>query len=166
MTNDNAAQVAVRIERTFDAPIGLVWQMWTRAEHFRAWYGPAAATIVVAEMDLRVGGKRLVCMQVETPNGTQRMCFAGAYVEINENKRLVYTESIADEHGNALAPAALGMPHDHPTTTTVTVELEDIGERTKMVMIHAGIPADSPGAIGWAMAFDKLAAYLASPRAE
>jgi hypothetical protein len=30
-----------------------------------------------------------------------------------------------------------------------------------MVMTHAGIPSDSPGAVGWAMAFDKLARRLA-----
>jgi hypothetical protein len=29
-----------------------------------------------------------------------------------------------------------------------------------MVMTHAGIPADSPGAAGWAMALDKLAAHV------
>ena len=27
-------------------------------------------------------------------------------------------------------------------------------------MTHAGIPSDSPGAAGWTMAFDKLAAYV------
>jgi hypothetical protein len=31
-----------------------------------------------------------------------------------------------------------------------------------MVMTHAGIPRDSPGAMGWTMAFDKLAAYVAT----
>jgi hypothetical protein len=46
--------------------------------------------------------------------------------------------------------------------TEVRVELEDIGGRTKMVMTHAGIPADSPGAAGWAMALDKLATYATS----
>jgi Activator of Hsp90 ATPase homolog 1-like protein len=54
----------------------------------------------------------------------------------------------------------MGMPEGHPTTTQVRVDLEDIGGRTKMVMTHAGIPADSPGATGWAMALDKLAAHV------
>ena len=27
-------------------------------------------------------------------------------------------------------------------------------------MTHVGIPSDSPGAMGWQMAFDKLAAHL------
>ena len=47
-------------------------------------------------------------------------------------------------------------------TTEVRVELEDLGGRTKMVMTHSGIPQDSPGAAGWAMALDKLATYIAT----
>lgn len=35
----------VVIERTFDAPPELVWQMWTDPEHFKAWYGPMGASI-------------------------------------------------------------------------------------------------------------------------
>lgn len=52
------------------------------------------------------------------------------------------------------------MPDGHPMTTQVRVELEDLGGRAKMVMTHTGIPADSPGASGWTMAFDKLAAHV------
>ena len=40
------------------------------------------------------------------------------------------------------------------------VEFDDLGARTKIVMTHVGIPADSPGAAGWAMAIDKLAAHI------
>jgi hypothetical protein len=47
-------------------------------------------------------------------------------------------------------------------TTEVRVELENDSGRTKMVMTHAGIPAGSPGATGWAMALDKLAARVAT----
>ena len=67
---------------------------------------------------------------------------------------------MSDEHGNPLSPSDMGMPDGHPTTTEVRVELEDLGGRTKMVMTHAGIPSDSPGAAGWTMAFDKLAAHV------
>ena len=45
-------------------------------------------------------------------------------------------------------------------TTEVRVDLESVGGRTTMVMTHAGIPADSPGAAGWTMALDKLAAHV------
>jgi hypothetical protein len=44
--------------------------------------------------------------------------------------------------------------------TEVRVDLQDVGGRTKMVMTHSGISADSPGAAGWTMAFAKLAPYV------
>ena len=160
MTVDNASQDAVVIERTFDAPIDLIWQMWTEPEHFKAWYGPDGAAVPVARMDVRVGGSRLVCMEVVTPAGPMQMWFTGEYRDVVENKRLVYTESMSDENGKVLSPSDIGMPEGHPTTTEVIVELEDVAGRTKMVMTHAGVPADSPGAAGWMAALDKLAAYV------
>lgn len=108
---------------------------------------------------MRVGGTRLVGMEVHTPNGLMQMWFAGEYREVVENERLVYTESMFDESGNVSSPSGVGMPEGHPSTTEVRVELEDLGGRTRMVMTHSGVPSDSPGAAGWAMALDKLAAY-------
>ena len=162
MTDTKGSQDAVVIERSFDAPVGLIWQMWTDPHHFKAWYGPNGATVPVAKMDVRVGGTRLVCMEMQTPDGAIQMWFTGEYREVVENQRLVYTESMSDENGNVLSPSDIGMPDGHPVTTEVSVELEDIDGRTKMVMTHAGIPRDSPGAAGWAMAFDKLFIHVAA----
>jgi uncharacterized protein YndB with AHSA1/START domain len=157
MTDNKPSQDQVVIERLVDAPVELIWQMWTVPEYFKAWYGPNGATIPVAKMDVRVGGTRLVCMEIRSPQGPIQMWFTGEYRDVVENQRLVYTESISDENGNVASPSEMGMPEDHPTTTEVRVELEDLDGRTKMVLTHAGIPADSPGAAGWAMALDKLA---------
>jgi uncharacterized protein YndB with AHSA1/START domain len=124
---DNGSADAVKIERIVDAPLALVWQMWTDPEHFKAWYGPDGAAIPVAKMDVRVGGTRLVCMEVQTPNGPMRMWFTGEYREVIENERLVYTESISDENGHVSSLSDTGMPEGHPKTTEVRVELADIG---------------------------------------
>jgi uncharacterized protein YndB with AHSA1/START domain len=116
-------------------------------------------TILSCEMDVRVGGKRLFCMEAQTPNGSMKMWLTGEYIEIVPNKRLVYTESVADEQGNVLSPSAMGMSDDFPMTTEITVLLEDLGGRTKMVMTHAGVPGNEQGAkSGWEQAFDKMAA--------
>jgi uncharacterized protein YndB with AHSA1/START domain len=160
MTNETGSQDAVTIERSFDAPVDVIWQMWTDPAHFKAWYGPDGATIPVAKMDVHIGGTRLVCMEMQTPNGPVQMWFTGEFREVIENALLVYTESMSDETGNVVSPSDLGMPAGHPSTTEVRVELEDLGARTKMVLTHAGIPADSPAAAGWAMALDKLAAHV------
>ena len=166
MTDDSASKNAVVIERSFDAPVDLIWQMWTEPEHFKAWFGPTGAVIPKATMDVRVGGSRLVCMTMETPGGPMTMWFTGEYREVVQNQRLVYTESMADQDGNILSPSEMGMPDGHPSTTEITVVLEEVDGRTKMVLTHAGIPADSPGAVGWTMAFDKLAAHVESQRAK
>jgi uncharacterized protein YndB with AHSA1/START domain len=160
MTEPGAGRDAVVIERTLDAPTDLVWQMWTDPEHFKQWYGPDGATIPVAELDVRVGGTRLVCMEVLTPDGAMRMWFTGEHLEIEESIRLVYTESMSDEHGNVLPAGEPGLPDAHPTTTEIRVELEDLDGRTRMVMTHVGVPEGSPGAAGWTMAFDKLVTYV------
>lgn len=154
MTNKDA----VVIERTFDAGVDIIWKMWTEPEHFQKWYGPQGFTVPVANMDLRVGGKRLVCMA--SPDGSMKMWTVGEYTEISPTSRLSYTESPADENGNVVSPSAMGMPEGYPTTTEVTVLLEDLGGRTKMVMTHAGMPADSGAGGGWNQAFDKLAAHI------
>lgn len=163
MTDNNVQRDEVVIERSFDAPVDLVWKMWTDPEHFKAWYGPEGATIPVAKMDVRVGGRRLVCMEMQLPSGPMQMWFTGEYREVVENARLVYTESMSDEHGNVASPAEIGMPEGHPTTTEVRIELTDVGGRTNLLMTHAGIPSDSPGAAGWIMAFDKLDRHLEEP---
>ena len=149
---------AVVIERNFDAPADLIWQMWADPEHFKQWYGPKGFTVPVAEMDLRVGGKRLICMA--SPDGSMKMWTTGEYVEIVPNQRLIYTESPADENGNVVSPSAMGMPEGYPATTEVTVSLEELDGRTRMVMTHAGVPAESGAGGGWEQAFDKLTDYI------
>ena len=108
MTDTNGSQDSVVIERSFDAPVDLMWQMWTDPQHFKAWYGPVGATIPIAKMDVRVGGARLVCMEMQTPNGPMQTWFVGEFREVVESERLVYTESMADEAGNVLSPSDTG----------------------------------------------------------
>lgn len=146
----------LKIERTFHAPIDLIWAMWTEAEHFANWYGPMGAKIPHAEMDVRVGGRRRVTMAIDTPRGPVEMYFIGEYREVNPKTRLVYTEALADANAMVMSAEQMGMPPGAPVETEVIVELENLGDRTKMVMTHLGIPADSPGGQGWAMAIAKL----------
>jgi uncharacterized protein YndB with AHSA1/START domain len=158
MSDSTINDDAVVIERTFEAAVDLIWQMWTDPEQFKQWYGPQGFTVPVADMDMRVGGKRLICMA--SPDGSLKMWTTGEYTEIVPNERLVYTESMADENGNVVSPSAMGMPDGYPAMTEVTVLLEELGGRTKMVMTHAGVPASSGAGGGWEQAFDKLVEHI------
>jgi len=153
---------SVVIERSFDAPVELIWQMWADPEHFKAWYGPMGASIPVANMDVRVGGKRHICMEMETPNGPMQMWFVGEFTAVDPHSKLSYTDAMSDADGNVMSPESMGMPADHPESTEVVVELEEADGGTKMTMTHVGVPAGSPGAMGWGMALDKLEAHVAA----
>ncbi|MEM8878042.1 MAG: SRPBCC domain-containing protein [Pseudomonadota bacterium] len=155
----------VKITRTFDAPIELVWDMWTNPDLFRTWYGPNGMSVPTVEMDLVVGGTRKVCMEMTSPERTMRMWFIGVYKEIVRPSRLVYTESMCDADGVIISPQSMGMPDGHPDITEVIVDLSESDGRTLMTMVHIGVPEGSAGEGGWTQAFDKLADALdgASP---
>ncbi len=152
----------VRIERTFDAPIEKVWDMWTKASLFQQWYGPQGMAVPVAELNVQVGGRRKVCMEMRSPERTMTMWFTGEYTEVSRPNRLAYTESMCDEKGNMLSPESMGMPPGHPETTEVIVELSESDGKTRLKLTHVGVPKDSGGAGGWDQAMDKLAALADS----
>lgn len=148
----------VRIERVFDAPIDRVWALWTTAEHFQNWYGPQGMQVNVREMDVREGGQRRFSMSL--PERGITMHFIGAFKEVTEPSRLVYTESLCDEDGQVLSPSSQGMPSDQPEVTEIVIELTEETGKTRMVLTHIGVPADSGAARGWSQAMDKLEAQL------
>ncbi len=147
MPDEPTTGTAMRLEREFDAASDLVWRMWTDPDHFSQWYGPVGVAVSEARMDVRVGGRRDV--EMTSNDGSMQVRFTGEYLEVVAQVRLVYTEAMTDADGNPQSP-----------DTQVSVELEDLGGRTRMVLTHAGLPQDSHGATGWAMALDKLAAHL------
>jgi len=151
----------VRIEREFDAPIDMVWQMWTDPDLFKAWYGPRGMSVPVAHMDVVVGGSRKICMEMASAERPMKMWFTGVYKEVNSPHRLVYTESMCDEAGTLVSPQSMGMPGDFPDITEIIVELSQVGDKTRMTMIHVGVVEGTAGAGGWNQAFDKLGELLA-----
>lgn len=45
------------ISRLLDAPVELVWEVWTNPEHIRNWWGPAGFTNTIATMEVKNGGQ-------------------------------------------------------------------------------------------------------------
>ena len=51
------AQSPARFERTYDAPVEDLWDLWTTKEGFESWWGPEGFRVEVHALDLRVGGE-------------------------------------------------------------------------------------------------------------
>ncbi len=108
----------VVMTRSFDAPRALVFDALTRPELLKRWYGPDGWSMVVCDVDLKVGGAwRFVSRR---PDGKQ-IGQHGVYQEVSRPERLVNTESWEDwDPGETLVTTVLSET-DGRTTLTGTV---------------------------------------------
>ena len=103
--------------RVLDAPRWLVFDAWTRPEMLKHWFGPRGWSLVVCEIDLKVGGNwRFV---LRGPNG-QELGMRGVYREIVRPERTVYTETFDGMPGESLVSGVLAE-HDGKTKLMATV---------------------------------------------
>lgn len=58
----------MRITRTFQAPVDLMWEIWTNPEHITHWWGPKGFTSTIHTLDFREGGEWTLTMH--GPDGT------------------------------------------------------------------------------------------------
>jgi len=148
------------ITRTFNAPRELVWKYWIESERFKEWWGPKGFTTPVCEIDLRVGGRLFYGMK--SPEG-QIFYGSGVYREIVPPKRLVVTDSFADENGKVVPASNYGMSKDIPLELVVTYSFQEEQGKTKFTLRHSGFPPgpdfDNARA-GWNESLDKLDAML------
>ncbi len=52
-----------KLSRTFDAPLSLVWEVYSRKEHLTKWWGPKGFEWVSGGLDFRPGGTFHYCMR-------------------------------------------------------------------------------------------------------
>ncbi len=156
MLNTGTLQVStpspreVVMTRVFDAPRHLVYEAMTRPELLKRWFGPHGWSLVVCEIDFRVGGAwRYV---LEGPDG-RRMGMGGEYREIVPGKRTVHTESFDDYPGDSVVTVVL-TEHEGRTTLTGTVRYES--QEVRDAVIESGMEH------GAAETYDRLAALLPS----
>jgi len=157
-------QKEIMIKRVFDAPLERVWKAWTDPDMFAKWWGPKDFTAPHVQMDFRVGGRYLYCMRGAGPDGVVRDYWGtGVYREIDPMRKIVYSDSFADEKGNVVPASHYDMPGEWPLELSVTVTFEARGGGTEMTLRHEGIPEGKmlqECEDGWNQSFDKLADSL------
>ena len=151
------------ITRVFEAPIDLVWDAWTKPEHLAKWWGPKHYSSPDPKVDLAVGGKMLLAMR--GPDGKTHYT-AGVFREIAPPGKLVCDTHFADAAGKKIRPAEIGFPGDWHGETTISVTLEDMGERTRMTVRQTGTPVEfhDMSRAGWGTSLEKLAESLTEDR--
>ena len=85
-STDDLQKRTLTLERTFDAPIKLVWEAWSNPEHIINWWGPKGMQSKVIEHDFRPGGKWKYAMTM--PDGKEFIT-EGVYSEIVEFEKII-----------------------------------------------------------------------------
>jgi uncharacterized glyoxalase superfamily protein PhnB/uncharacterized protein YndB with AHSA1/START domain len=91
----------IRVERSFNAPLDLVWTAWTEAEILDQWWAPKPWRAQTKHMDFREGGYWLYAM-IGPENKTHWS--RGDYEKIISKKYFSAYDGFCDEEGN-LNPA-------------------------------------------------------------
>lgn len=85
--NNTTADRELKMSRTLNAPIGLVWEVWTNPEHIKNWWGPDGFTNTISKMDVRANGKWELVMH--GPDGTDYKN-QSIFKEVEKHKKIVY----------------------------------------------------------------------------
>src|SRR5258707_8918431 len=142
----------VVLTRVLDAPRDLVFDACSKPELLKRWFGPRGWTMVVCEVDLKVGGGfRFV---LRGPDGKE-MGMRGVYREIVPPERSVHMESFDDYPGESQVTAVF-VEQGGKTTLTVTVLYPS--QEIRDIVIKSGMEH------GAAETYDKLAELLAADR--
>jgi uncharacterized protein YndB with AHSA1/START domain len=138
----------IRIERTFRAGAGEVFDAWTKVEVLRRWWHAEHDWETPhAELDLRVGGPIRITMR--DPYWGQDHGGGGRFTEIDRPRRLAFTWTWDD---------------DPATQQLIEVDFAEHGDHTTVVLTNSGIPAQAEDdhVLGWQNSFDNLEAALAA----
>ena len=136
--------------RVFDAPRSQVFDAFTKPELLKRWFGPRGWSLVVCEVDLKVGGTfRFV---LRGPDETD-MGMRGVYREIVPPERSVHAESFDGYPGESVVTAVL-VERGGKTALTATVLYPS--QEVRDAVINSGMEH------GAAESYDKLEEVLAS----
>jgi uncharacterized protein YndB with AHSA1/START domain len=154
------------VNRTFDAPIERVFEMWTSPEHLARWLPPAGTKMRFLRSEIAPGASTLFV--IAGRHGTMHV--RTEYLAIDPPRRIVYTQQFVDEREHlAPAPGAAVWPATLQTTvlfaeeasdrTRVTVTSEPHGDPTTPE-VEAFVGERAGMTIGWTGSFDALETLL------
>jgi uncharacterized protein YndB with AHSA1/START domain len=140
------ADDALDMRRYYQAPVALMWRLWTDPDHFARWWGPVGMRCTRCEIDLRPGGKWLT---VITGQDGATHTVGGTYLEVESPHRLVYSWRWQNESGPG---------HE----SQVIVTFRAMGEGCELHILHQGLGPGQPDTHlhRWTGCLESLARHL------
>ncbi len=122
---------AARLERTYDAPAELVWELLTTATGLEEWFAPDGFGIRVSKLELRPGGQLRYTMTATGPEQVAFMRSTGNPLSVEVRKTFTEVAPLA-----RLAYLSLidFVPGHEPYEQLTVIYIEPAGDRTHLVM--------------------------------
>src|SRR6185436_4234810 len=115
----SSTEHSIEVRANIPADRERVFEAWTRREQM-SWYCPEEMQLIAADADVRVGGTFRASMQ--SAEGEVHTCY-GSYLEITPNRKIVFTHQ---------------WEGDDPVETRVSVEFEERGDGTEVILRQQG----------------------------
>ena len=143
----NSESRRITLERTFDADVTDLWDLWTTKDGFESWWGPDGFRTEVRKLELFVGGETAYAMIAVGPDQIEFLRKAGmplvsedrlVLTEIVSGKRLAYTHLIDFLPGVKPYRAAMEVefsPAAGGTRMVVTMDVMHDEQMTRMAMM-------------------------------
>ena len=156
------------INRTFKGTAELLFDMWTKPDHFARWLPPVGLTMEFLRAEIRAGGSSFYRMT----NGKDLTMYGRfRHIELQRPDRIVYAQQFCDENeAMSRHPMLATWPETMLTTVTFTEEEPGLTRVTVTWEPHGSVTAEELAAfvemrgsmtMGWTGSFDKLEALLA-----
>jgi uncharacterized protein YndB with AHSA1/START domain len=154
------ARRRISIERTFDAAVDRVWQLWTTKEGIESWWGPPGFEVKVRRLDVRRGGELLYAMSAIAPDQIEFIKKAG--MPLTTESLVTYTEVLPLQR-LAFTQVADFIPNVKPYEVVTTVEFATQPQGVRMVLTLDAMHDEywtKMAVMGWESEVDKLAQLL------
>lgn len=144
------------LERTTDVKPELIWKAWTDPELLMQWFCPRPWMTTECRIDLRPGGEFYTVMK--GPQGEVMAGAPGCYLEVIENRKLVWTNALLPGY----RPAPKGDQGDDLLfTAIILMEPSSQGTKYTAVAVHQNAEGKKAHEAmgfhqGWGAAFDQL----------
>lgn len=145
--SETTGKPELRMSRTFDAPLHLVWEAWSRAEYLARWFTPQPGTSEDVIVELRTGGTFMLTMRFPESSGVGSHTVRAKFTEVVPNERIVFETKV---HGLDVRTVIAFREESGKTTLDVLQQYSGENEATRGA--HAG----------WTSSLDNLAHVLKS----
>jgi uncharacterized protein YndB with AHSA1/START domain len=122
---------AARLERTYDAPAKLIWELLTTAAGLEEWWAPDGFQTRVNKLELRPGGQLRYTMTATAPEQVAFMQNTGNPLSVELRK--TFTE-VAPPARLAYLSLIDFVPGHEPYQHLTTIDVEPAGDHTTVVL--------------------------------